>query len=283
MRDETTAQVDQCGFGAYGGTMTSNSRSWIERAGKRLAIAALTTSLVVVVVGWMTGLRQMMHATLLGLAVVAFLPFVLIAGGVLIGLAVALLGALIADGDVMGDGVSEALVDGGGELISPYYRFLARQRHPVFWGVFGGVLLGGLLLWAIIAALIVPGEDRTVQTLAEGKAHIERVYEETGKFPVPSESRLATPESGPGGLQDGFARALRYEVSGKWKLASWKLTSHGFDGEPGADDLCVSGSTKIMKWAEFGVAHVKLFQSIASGGAAPDERLSGIQALQCAD
>jgi len=38
---------------------------------------------------------------------------------------------------------------------------------------------------------------------------------------------------------------LEYRVSGKWKLASYTLTSYGFDGKPGSDDLCVSGSTKL--------------------------------------
>src|SRR5439155_4751853 len=69
-------------------------------------------------------------------------------------------------------------------LVGPYYRFLARRRHPLFWGLGGGVLLGALLLWALIGAVVLPGEARTGKILIDAKDRIEHSYQEGHKFPT---------------------------------------------------------------------------------------------------
>jgi hypothetical protein len=246
------------------------------------------TAATLVVIGWMSGLRQVMHGALLALAVAALLPFVLVAGGLLvvmlIGFLLALSAAVAGAGDAFDDGLpgaGEAVVDGGGWLIPRYYRFLGRQRHPVFWGIPAGGLFGGLLLWALLAVFVVPGETRTVRDLTEAKAGIERLYSESGGFPRPDEHGHLRLEPNRPVLEDGFGRPLNYDVSGRWKLASWTLTSLGFDGKPSADDLCVSGSTGLLEWAGK-VEHVaRLLNNIKSGSAPLADRLGGIRALRC--
>ncbi len=67
----------------------------------RLVLAAVSTAVLVMIVGWFTDVRQLLHWILLTLAVTAFLPFVIIGGGLAIGLVLALLGAVLA-GDASG-------------------------------------------------------------------------------------------------------------------------------------------------------------------------------------
>ena len=90
----------------------------------------------------------------------------------------------------------------------------------MFWGLVAGSLLGVLLLWALLAALVLPGEARTVRSLGDGK--------------------------------------------------------------PSDDDLCISGSTKLVEWAQKARHLAQLLRSIESPNASVGERLAGIQALKCA-
>jgi hypothetical protein len=238
-----------------------------------MVLAAAVTALALVVAGWTSGLRQVMHGALLALATAALLPFALIAGALLViaaaGLVVASAGALGGAHDLSPDhvgwGLGEAVVEGGKRLIPRYYRFLARRRHPLFWGVAGGLLVGALLLWALIAVVVVPGEARTARALAAARADVEQSYATSGALPRPDDQGHLSIASG-GARADGFGRPLQYQVSGRWKLASWKLTSLGFDGRPSSDDLCVSGSTKLFALAdEAGIT----------------EHLAGVRALSC--
>jgi hypothetical protein len=199
---------------------------------------------------------------------VAFLPFVILAVGVFllsmvpIFLAVAVLMTVGgAEGtalplEAMESGV-EAVVEGTA-LVPRYYRLLARQRHPIFWGIPLGVLIGGVLLWALIGYIMIPGESRTVQILAETKQQVERVYGETKQFPRPDRTgHLPTlalvvpgaPPTPPDVVMDGFGRPLVYAVSGQGPFAAYTMTSWGFDGRPGRDDLCVSGAARLRQWA----------------------------------
>ncbi len=256
---------------------------WWRTRGRRFLAAAVITAAVVVAIGWMTELRDVMHGALLAVAVFALLPLILIAGAllliILVGLGLSVAAALGGDGDVGTEGLEGAgdLVVGGGAWLAPrYYGFLARQRHPVFWGIPAGALLGGLVLWGLIALIVVPGESRTVQVLTGAQADIEQRVRESGK--LPKADQLA--------LRDGFGRPLEYRVAGRWKLASWTLTSLGFDGEPSADDLCVSGSTRLARWAETAADIARDVEAFRSGGGEPGptiaDRLSGIRALRCA-
>jgi hypothetical protein len=273
------------------------SAGWWEPQGRQFLIAAAASAAIVLLLAWLTGLRQVMHAALLSIAAAALLPFAVIAGGflllVLLGLVAALPGAL-SGGDAGPDhGLSQAgvgLVEGSVWLVPRYYRFLGKRRHPVFWGVPTGILLGGLLLWAALAILVLPGEAGTVELLAATKDRIDETYRETGEFPRPDEGgHLALAAYAGSGkrvtqvVTDSFGRPLLYEVSRSWrKLSAYRLISTGFDGRQGtSDDLCVSGSTRLRELADTAQSLVTLVRDIGSGKASVQDRLEGIRALRC--
>ncbi|MBN1611662.1 MAG: hypothetical protein JW940_33815 [Polyangiaceae bacterium] len=193
--------------------------------------------------------------------VFALLPFLVIAG--LLALvtlslfAIALLGALV-DADLDTD------IDVGMDLtwaVRPYYRWLARHRGSPLLGVPVGLLLGGFLLWAALAVFVLAREARTTERLLQAQAVVENAYREAkrypppdgrGHFPVPDAvaSSFANALGAQHRLLDAFGRPVRYEVKGRWKLASYRLRSLGFDGVRSDDDLCVSGQTRLQAMAD---------------------------------
>jgi hypothetical protein len=108
-------------------------------------------------------------------------------------------------------------------------------------------VIGALVLAAMLFTLVIPREERTVQTLAEGKARIEEVRRTTGDFPVPDAQGHLAFEAVP---VDGFGHPLLYERSGPRLLASWRVISLGFDGKRSDDDLCIAGSSKALAIAD---------------------------------
>jgi hypothetical protein len=256
---------------------SARGRSWWRVNGARFLVAALVTASALVAVGWLTELRHVMHAALLAVAVFALLPLLLIGGVLLlvlvVSLALAAAAALGGGGDADLDGLvgTGDLADGGVWLAPRYYRFLGRQRHPVFWGVPAGLALGGLVVWGVLALAVIPGESSTAQILAQARADLDERTRETGDFPRPDELVV----------RDGFGRPLEYRVSGRWKLKSWTLVSLGFDGEPSSDDLCVSGSTRMVELAEKALAIASQLEGIRAGTASVADHLSGIRALRC--
>src|SRR6266849_3743822 len=159
----------------------------------RFFLAAVITALIVLIAGWFTDVRQLLHWVLLTLAITAFLPFVIIGGGLVVGLVLALAAAVLGADASAGAAVGEGATIVGVFILHPYYRFLGRRRHPVFLGVPVGMLLGCLLLGGVIALVIVPAETRTVQILAETQQQIERFHKKTGRFPTPdADGRLTS-------------------------------------------------------------------------------------------
>jgi hypothetical protein len=219
----------------------------VETPSRVFAAASAASAAGVVILGWTTGVRQVMHAALLGIAAVAFLPFVLIAAGLFSVLSITFVVALAAAGHDMPidhvHGAGEALLEGGAWLTPRYYRFLRQRRHPLFWAVPGGALLGGLLLWALLALVVMPKEARVAR--------------------------------------DAFDRPLVYRVSGIWQFASYTLTSLGFDGKPSDDDLCVSGATKLAHLAEQASDLGDLVEALRSGHASTRQRWASIRSLSC--
>jgi len=256
----------------------------------RFLMAAVVTALIVLIVGWITDVRQLLHWILLTLAVTAFLPFVIIGGGLAIGLVLALTGAIFAADASAGAEVGEGAVTFGAFIFHPYYRFLARRRHPVFWGIPMGLLLGCLLLGGVIALVIIPAETRTVQILSATQQQIERFHKKTGRFPTAdAEGRLTSKELGLDArgignddfILDGFGRPLHFRVKGKGILASYTLISWGYDGKPGRDDLCISRGSEVSKWAMMLADKFGINQQ----GKAPGltDLLRGILDLHCPD
>ncbi|MBA3455983.1 MAG: hypothetical protein H0T42_22990 [Deltaproteobacteria bacterium] len=258
---------------------------WWRVQGRRFLLAALTTALAVVVAGWFSGAREIMHGVLISIAVLALLPFAIIAGVVFLMLvaglvltAPALVGGDAPDLEIVSD-AGTPLADAGVGMVGPYYRFLGRRRHPMFWGIPAGALLGSLVLWGLIALIIVPGEARTVKRLADANLALERVYKETGRVPEPEANGQVVLAGRI--VEDGYGRPLHYVVSGPWKLQSWTLTSIGFDPDDASDDLCLAGQTTIVKWAERVRTAAKLLEEITKGKASLEDRLAGIDALRC--
>jgi hypothetical protein len=263
-------------------TQTASRRQTI----RRFVLAAVITALVVMATGWFTDVRQLLHWILLTLAVTAFLPFVIIGVGLGAGLILALVGAVLVGDSGGGEGLAKIGVMIGGHLFLPYYRFLASRRHPVFWGIPVGTVLGCLLLGGVIALVIVPSETRTVQILAETQEQIEKFHKKTGRFPTPdAEGRLTSKAigleaRGAGNdefILDGFGRPLHLRLKGKGILASYTLISWGYDGKPGRDDLCISRSSEVSKWAAL------LAEKVGLNKKAPEVTvlLRGILDLQC--
>jgi hypothetical protein len=225
----------------------------------RFICMAFAIALVVAAVGWFTDLRQIGHAALLTCAAFAFLPFVIIVTGfalIVLALIVSLLAAIFG-GDSVSTGGGEDLVEMGADAIPGYYRFLLRQRHPFFWGIPMGILIGGLGLWGFISIFILPGELRTAAILIDAQARIEQQFEQRGTFPAPTEAghislRALGDEKAPEDavLLDGFGHPVVYKKWGLWKVATWSLRSSGYDGKPGRDDLCRHGGTKLGQFAQ---------------------------------
>jgi hypothetical protein len=224
------------------------------RSRRLFALPLAVTAAAIVAAGWLTDLRVVMHGALLAVAVVALWPLVLV--GVVLGalLAITVVASIGAHGHVPLHGPGELVVRGGGWLTMRWARFLLRQRHPVVLGIAAGVLAGGLLSWLLIAILIVPGEGRTTAALEAAGKDLEAAYRSDGSFPRDFSST------------DGFGRPMRYRISGVWKVASWTLTSDGYDGRPSSDDLCISGSTPLLQLVE---------------AVTTSSRLASIRALSC--
>jgi hypothetical protein len=205
-----------------------------------------TAAIVLAVAWWWFDLRALLHAALLGLLLFLFLPFVIIAAGLLVALLTGLLIGL-AHGEAAPSGVAEALVAGGGWLVPRYYRFLARRRHPAALGVAVGLLLGMLGVWLLLALTILPAEARTAAVLAEAREALARLPRLPAADGAGHLSWQALGISRAGVIEDGFGRPVRYSVVGRWKLAWYRLVSDGADGRPGRDDLCVVGGTSIAE------------------------------------
>ena len=265
---------------------------------RKFAICALLTAVMVAIAGWFTGAQLVLRGALITVAAAALLPFVIVVAIIVIPFVIGMVFAL--SGMLLPAVLSWALgydgspgwliVDRAGWLISRYYRLLARQKHPLFWGVPAGLLLGAVALGVLMATLIVPGESKTVQILAQTQASIGRVYDSTGSYPKPDEDgHLSWAALGSvdqnrqteGVVLDGFGRPLRYEFRGTWKIASYRLRSYGFDGRPGRDDLLLTGSSELGRLMDTTTTLLRLLRGEEGGVRATlKDRLRGILSMQ---
>jgi hypothetical protein len=271
-------------------------RTW---ASKFLLTVAIVF-LVVLLSGWFTGIKQVMHTALLSVTVFAFLPVIILAAVILIPIilmltliVIGLLASLLS-----GDGGGGDI--GGGEadansatpeaqtasvvFLHEYYEWMARQRSPYFWGVPVGVLLGGAILWGLISWLIVPKEMKTSEALLRAEQSVKVQYEAQKSFPTPGANHSfpqAPDQENSPPLLDGFGRPFLYHVTKNGSQMSYRIKSLGFDGKPGKDDLCVAGSTGA-DWAEKLVAAVKLWNRVRPDQAIPvKDRLQLVRDLKC--
>lgn len=258
--------------------------AWWKRHGRTFAYSALGVGIAVFAAGALTGARSFAYGTLLTLATIAFLPFVIIVGLLGLTLAILVLGAgaaALSGGDVAVDGI-DAPVDGieaAARLVPGYYRLLGKVRHPAAFGAVAGALLAVVGLWIVMLMTVVPKEVETREQLLAAKAAIEEVYQRDGRFPEPPASGLL-----PGGElgvdnHDGFGTPMVYEVSGRWKLQSYEIRSLGADGEPSDDDMCIRGESNLKRLADSALEAV-LSRALGEDATFEDD-LASLEALRC--
>jgi hypothetical protein len=263
---------------------------WTPHAGRTAALAAFAVASAILVLGWTTGLRHVLHALLLAASLIAFFPFVLLASlaalillfGVMLALAAALSG-----GDGVLDGLgSHAVVAAGGDngsrvsrWVHLYYRFLARRRHPAWLGASAGVLFGSLLCWALLAAFVVPKETSTMQTLVQAQVHLAQLRSQAGHYPLPDAHGHFVTESGV--LTDAFGNAVVYELQGRRGAQSYRLTSLGADGRSSSDDLCVAAKTGLAALAERIVQPLAALELLRGESSTWNTRLEALRASSC--
>ena len=247
-----------------------------------LGTAAATTA-VLVVVAALTDLQFVFHRVMIGLAVAAFWPFMLIAVGLAVFVAVLglmLLLAALTDGavaDAPGGVPGSDFMELGAELIKPYYSFVLGIRHPIFWGIPAGLLVGCLSLGAYLAITVYLPESNTVGAMAEGQAYIEAYYDEHSRLPAPEDGHLVLADGQP--LTDGFGNPVRYEVSGHWRVATWALRSAGADGDfETAQDFCLEGGTRAAELVQFAADALDRLRDSESPHR---DRLQGIVEMRC--
>ncbi len=257
---------------------------------KVFVLSAVVAAIVVIVVAWLTGLREVAHDALLSLLVFAFFPILIVAAAIGFLVCFFVVAGLFGgemDADVVGD-LGEGVGEGGFWLARVYYRFFASRKHPVFWGTIAGFTLGILLLWLFIGIFVFPKEMKTAALLTRGQAAIETHYKSKGGYPRPVDARLnmsslpgnKLPTNESGDVIDSFGQVLDYQVRGRWKLASYRLRSVGFDGSPSRDDLCVVGRTKLKAGLDAARDIWALAKRLTTD-AAVEEKLGAIHEMDC--
>lgn len=252
---------------------------------QRFALTAIVVALTVLALGWFTDLRGTLYHSLLGLTVVALLPFLLLATFLVFGIGASVLFALVPDLGI-GNLASDALVDGAMEsagvrsFVRRYYRFLERQRHPLFWGTLAGVLLGALLCFAVLALFVLPGDSRTLDALGAASLRIEQAYDRDGAYPRPVDGTLVLDDAT---VRDGFGRPLVYAVKDRGPLHSWTLRSLGYDGrDDGADDLCMDGGNRLSRVADAVGRTADAFSAPREKSPRQTEHFAALRAARCA-
>lgn len=247
----------------------------------RVTLIAIAVAALLVGVAWTTEIRAALHGGLIALCVFAFLPFVVIASIVGLVVVVALLAGLAG-----GDGAADAahLAEGfrySAWGVRKYYGFLARHRGSSWIGVPIGMLLGTLVVWALLAVFVLPKELRTTELLLGLKGEIEKQYAASKSYPPPQSGNTILGSSQEV-VRDAFDRALHYEVRGRWRLASYRLTSYGSDGVPSSDDLCIEGQTKLQDLLDTSAALIGFAELARFRGGTPiSDRLDTLRAVQC--
>jgi hypothetical protein len=248
----------------------------------------------ILVAAMLAGVRRIAYGALAALVVAGLWPLLILLGAFAALMILAVLVGLVGGegvGDIgLGD-ASEGAVRGGAKLASSYYRFLARLRHPVLWGAVAGAVAGTAVVWAILALYVVPRERRTLETLLHVQLALEDEYQRTGSFPRPTGEGTVPPAllDEPAGqpatpILDGFGRPILYDLKGLWKLASYTVSSMGFDGHPSDDDLCLTGGTRAGTWLQRAAGPVRaLFRAVSVERVHADLRLqiAAIQASRC--
>jgi hypothetical protein len=237
---ESTLERSAMGVKQAGGGNVS--RRWVFGGA---ACAGLLGSLLL---GWLTGLRGVMHGLLIALGSAAPVPFLIVLGVVAVVAAGSLTTALIAD-----DSARVAAAPAGSArhdwLSRTYFEHVRRQRrHPFAWGLGSGLALGVVGIWLVLAALVIPLEARSLSSLLLAQARLDTARSGAQPRALPAgdgplhASAWSTRAAGSGdpAVLDAFGRSVMYEPDG---AGAYRLRSLGLDGRPSADDLCLRAAS----------------------------------------
>ena len=209
------------------------------------AAGALTGLLGVLLVGWFTPLREVMHALLVTLGAAATWPFAVVLGLVAVLATTVLATAIVAD-DVATGAATAPGRTAHGPLRDAYFAQVRRQRrHPFAWAAGAGASLGIVGIWMVLAALVVPLEIRTLSLLLFSQVRIDAA---AAGAPItlaadgllhPSAWRAPTGD-GDAAVIDTFGHPIAHDA-GAVPGAPYTLRSLGLDASPSGDDLCIRG------------------------------------------
>lgn len=221
-------------------TPKAPARAWLRSpfaAGAGLALVG------VLLLGWFTDMRGVMHALLIRIGASAPVPFAVALGLAALFAAGALASALVADAATPAR--LEQAAAGGGWLGRSFYAQVQRQQqHPFLWGLGSGVALGLVGIWLVLAALVVPLDMGSLDLLLFSKVRIDAAHP-SGSLPAASDGLLhpsawnAPAEAGDAAALDNFGHPIQVERD---PAGSYTLRSLGLDGRASNDDLCVHGS-----------------------------------------
>jgi hypothetical protein len=263
--------------------MASGAKRRLFALSAGLALAA------VLALGWLTGLRGALHALALLSGAIALLPFLLLTAAVSVVVGASVLGAVVAtDTGIFTAGAVDGIATGGSKLVRAYYSLLwPLRRHPLASGAGAGVLLGAVALMAVLWLFVVPREARTLGILLEAQATIDAEHRATGRYPAAAADgylRVPSPAAGdePGAAaSDGFGRPILYRRDGAWLTASYTLTSLGFDGEPSADDICVTGRTHVRQLMDRLREPMQVLRALRAGTLSFAEQAGALRETRC--
>ncbi|HTV18584.1 MAG TPA: hypothetical protein VMG12_07940 [Polyangiaceae bacterium] len=208
----------------------------------RFAWATGVGLLGVLLLGWLTGLRAVMHALLITLGATALLPFVLVLGIVGVLGVVSLASSILVDEATLRT-VAET---SGSRYVHAYEAQLARQRErPLGWGLAVGSALGVVGVWLVLAALVIPLETHTLSVLRLAQARLASMPPAAaassaadGVLRPSAWSVAAAAASSDQPVLDAFGHPIAHEAGA---AGGFTLRSLGLDGVGSGDDLCASG------------------------------------------
>lgn len=200
----------------------------------------------VLLLGWLTGLRGVMHALLVTIGATALVPFVIVLGAVALVAATSLASALLADAASLQRATGSA---NEGRWRRIYHAQLARQRQsPLAWGLAAGCALGTVGLWLVLTALVIPLETSTLGLLRLTQVRLSATPSDGPQPVVGSDEPLRQSAWNPKALEgpdepvrDAFGHPITRQA--RDVAGAFTLRSLGLDGVPSRDDLCASGQT----------------------------------------
>lgn len=213
------------------------------------AVAGLLGALLL---GWLTGLRGVMHALLVTLGAHALVPFLIVLALIAIAAGSTLASTLLVGESGFRAAASPSSPGAHGRFVAAYLDYLRRQhRHPFAWGLSAGLGLGVIGIWLVLAALVVPLETRTLSALLLARVRIDAARAgatppASGASDEPLSASAWSTGPGEGGdapVLDAFGHAIAYERGEA--PGGYTLHSQGLDGVVSRDDLCVRGGAAL--------------------------------------